>query len=328
MSSGRGHHQHTSINDHPQSRPQSIANCKVEISDFDKNSITRAFAGDIKQVLLRINDRLIGRLSYNVYGDYLLDKLQTAAAINALKGSDRVSFEVVDSSATSKTATLSGQGAYAAFLKMDEFQERIGTTAALVNKGLKDENGVIPPLEVPVVRRAIVPDARLFGSDAKRSKIEKKLVSSLESPNDCPLLKAQDKNIRTYPLNDNHVLVAVVCQGEERIYDASPSKDFRVGYWVMDKQVLGVPSPVTFNATNYGNGLISAQLSEAVTNAIAVSMHLGFGMEINSYAAIVISRGYVTGEFLFSGSGNYQQSLSMKLFRIGTDHVPLSERAM
>jgi hypothetical protein len=243
--------------------PNQLPTAKLKYSSTDVNSFKSTLVGGIKQVLLRVNDRLIGRLNVNVYGEYLLDELQTAAVIDALKGSGRVSFEVVDYSAVSKVTTLSGQGAYAIFLKMDETQKRIGTPAALVKKGLEDKNSVAYPLGVPVVHR-VMPEGYAIGFMSKwlepasvRVLVGNKLIDSLNNPQDCAPLQRVNEGIRVYPLNETHVLLSAVCQGMPGMWESPASRDYREGYWTIDKKFLGVPSLITISATDYGNGLIS-----------------------------------------------------------------------
>jgi hypothetical protein len=242
--------------------PNQLPTAIMRFADLDNSSVRKSFVTGIKSVTLRVNEKIIGKLKHSIFsGDFLLDELQTAAVIGALKGTGRVNFEVVDYSVVSKKVTLSGQGAYAVFLKADEIQERIGTSAAIIKKGDKDESNVLHPLEAPVVRRVRVPDGVHRGSDENWSLIEKKLVSSLDSRSDCPLLEAADKDFLVYPLSDTQILLSVVCQGHDYFFSDSPSRDYRVGYWVMDSQFLGTPSLVTINANNYGRGLISFQQS-------------------------------------------------------------------
>ncbi|MCI1739853.1 MAG: DUF1176 domain-containing protein [Pseudomonas veronii] len=243
--------------------PNQLPTANLKFSNWKTDSFKSTLVGGIKQVLLRINDRLIGRLNINSHSDYLLDELQTAAVIDALKGSARVSFEVVDYSAASKVTTLSGQGAYAVFLKMDETQKRIGTPAALVKKGLEDENSVIYPLKVPVIHR-VMPEGYHVGFMGKwlepasvRVLVGNKLIESLDSPQDCAPLQRVNEGIRVYPLNETHVLLSAACQGMPGMWESPASRDYREGYWTIDKKFLGVPSLITISATDYGNGLIS-----------------------------------------------------------------------
>jgi hypothetical protein len=50
----------------------------------------------------------------------------------------------------------------------------------------------------------------------------------------------------------------MICQGSPAYFESDHSDDYRVGYWTMDNQFLGGASLVTIDATDYGNGLISA----------------------------------------------------------------------
>jgi hypothetical protein len=221
-----------------------LPSAKLRFTDYDKYSLKRTLVGGIQKVMLRVDNKIVGRLTYDAYGNYLLDELQTASAIDALKGKESVSFEVIDHSEVSKTVTLSGQGAYAIFLKMDEIQERIGTSAALIKKGVKDENQVLRPVDVPVVHRVIPNryrrvEARELLTPKALTGLTSKLVDSLERAQDCHPLQTLNKPIFVQSLNKTHVLLSMICQGSPAYFESDHSDDYRVGYWTMDNQFLG-----------------------------------------------------------------------------------------
>lgn len=244
--------------------PNKLSTAVLRLSDFDRNSIKNTLRGSVEKVFLLVNGKLVGRLAKDGGYDYFLNELQTARVVDALAGRDEVSFRVMDDIGDYKTAALSGQGAYAVFLKMDEVQGRLGTSAALVDKGLKGETAALYPLEVPVVRRAVVPkevDLTFLKVAANVGPIKQKLLSTLSSLKDCPLLNEPQKTIKVNLLSETKVLLSNTCQGDARLYADEPTKDYRVGYWVVDRELLEMPVPVTFNATDYGNGLITASRS-------------------------------------------------------------------
>jgi len=97
---------------------------------------------------LRIDGRDVGRTTMDrntLIAD--LPPAQVAALLKALHRDSRLQFVARD-----RTWTLSGDGASAVLLKMDEAQGRVGTVGALYRKGTQDESGVLPPLPMPVVK--------------------------------------------------------------------------------------------------------------------------------------------------------------------------------
>jgi hypothetical protein len=92
---------------------------------------------------------------------------------------------------------ISLDGAKAVLLKMDEMQRRIGTTGALISKGLKDESTVLPAKEIKTIT---IP--RLTKTTAKDLKLLP-LLSKLMDKNSCD--KAFDENEKL--LLDNFELI-------------------------------------------------------------------------------------------------------------------------
>jgi len=77
-------------------------------------------------ITLRINDEVLGTVKERTP----FSQLQTAALVRAIKGTGKVVFEW-----SKHQEPLSGAGAYAIFLKMDEFQGRLNTSTALTKQG-------------------------------------------------------------------------------------------------------------------------------------------------------------------------------------------------
>jgi hypothetical protein len=98
---------------------------------------------------LRINGRASGSIEVKEESrGGTLPQPMTQALLAALSGNGTIEFV-----SGKHVWTLSGRGATAVLLKMDEFQGRIGTPSAVVRKGSRDEQTVLPPLEPPVVRK-------------------------------------------------------------------------------------------------------------------------------------------------------------------------------
>jgi hypothetical protein len=78
-----------------------------------------------------INDQLAGGVKPDKEGNWRLSVKQTRDIIAAVKGSGKVEFK-----GGPDPFVLSGEGAYAVLLKMDDVQGRIGTPGALTKKAI------------------------------------------------------------------------------------------------------------------------------------------------------------------------------------------------
>ncbi|HZX28882.1 MAG TPA: DUF1176 domain-containing protein [Telluria sp.] len=153
------------------------------------------------------------------------------------------------------TWVLSGKGSSAVFLKMDDFQGRVGTPGALVRKGAKPEEGVAPALPAPVVLAAPVP--RTGADDPAFKRIDlRQLAADLRksvSKDDCERLDqlgADGKGITLARLSDSRLLASAACwMGAYNTGDA---------YWVINQAAPYAPQLVTTNATEYSDGTLTS----------------------------------------------------------------------
>jgi Protein of unknown function (DUF1176) len=171
---------------------------------------------------------------------------------------------------------LSDQGAAAVLLKMDEFQGRVGTRSALVKKGTRAEEDVLPPLPSPVVMpAALLParqgDEKLFAAVGQSDALRKALFSTT-TDDDCPLLmqaqsdqappasapspslpsgQAQGSPLTFRRLSNTQYLVSGACW--------SAAYNSGTGYWVIDSLAPPFqPVLVTLSGTDGGEGTIHA----------------------------------------------------------------------
>lgn len=146
--------------------------------------------------------------------------------------------------------TLSGKGAAAVFLKMDEFQGRLGTPGAIMRKGSKPESTVLPLLPVPVVKAAPVP----AGNPVTRT---------LSDPAD-PLLQALRATISDEDcpnLSEGEAVEVTLSRLSTRKWLASThcwlaAYNSGTGYWVINAEPPYAPMLVMTNGTDYSNGAI------------------------------------------------------------------------
>ncbi|MEI7219233.1 DUF1176 domain-containing protein [Pectobacterium carotovorum] len=181
-------------------------------------------------------------------GDNLwqLNEKQIPVVLQALKGSAKVAFHH-----NGVVSELSGAGAYAVLLKMDEKQGRIGTTDAITKKGNK--SSVLSAVTAPVIYAAVTKqEASRTLTDAEQSAIQKKLLKTLNA--DCDRLQPQDDQkaepIELTPLNDSMSLLSTLC------WRAAYNEGY--AYWVIDNAMQTQPQLVTTDGTDYENGEITS----------------------------------------------------------------------
>ncbi|MFJ5366010.1 DUF1176 domain-containing protein [Pectobacterium punjabense] len=198
-------------------------------------TLTLTIDGVDKGLLTPIKDNL-----------WQLNEKHIPGVLQALKGSGKVAFRH-----NGAVSELSGAGAYAVLLKMDEKQGRIGTTDAITKKGNK--SSALSAVAAPVIHAAVTkqePSRNL--TDVEQSAIQKKLLNTLDS--DCDKLLPQDDQkaepIELIPLNDSMSLLSTLC------WRAAYNEGY--AYWVIDNAMQTQPQPVTTDGTNYENGEITS----------------------------------------------------------------------
>ena len=132
---------------------------------------------------------------------------QVAALLKALAGTGDVVF-----SAGKTRWQLSGDGATAVLLKMDDVQGRIGTPGALVKKGVKPESAVPGPVKPPVIQAVRVP------ASAKADlPLALRVLATIKSDDDCMLSEMLDpkrpkeSEVDLWRLGEGRVLVTALC---------------------------------------------------------------------------------------------------------------------
>lgn len=179
---------------------------------------------------------------------------QVAALIAALRGTRDIAW----TDGTHRW-TLSGQGAAAVLLKMDEYQGRLGTRGALMRPGPLGEDGVPPAAAVPQVQAAAL--ARPLPQDAllptrHADALRAALRQSLAQADDCPDLtepRSPDDGVAPIEVTrlDNHRLLA-----SARCWLGA--YNVGVGYWVIDEAPPFRPEPITASGSDFIDGSILA----------------------------------------------------------------------
>ncbi|MEQ9901813.1 DUF1176 domain-containing protein [Pectobacterium punjabense] len=198
-------------------------------------TLTLTIDGVDKGLLTPIKDNL-----------WQLNEKQIPSVLQALKGSGKVAFRH-----NGAVSELSGAGAYAVLLKMDEKQGRIGTTDAITKKGNK--SSALSAVAAPVIHAAATKQESSRNlTDVEQSAIQKKLLNTLDS--DCDKLLPQDDQkaepIELILLNDSMSLLSTLC------WRAAYNEGY--AYWVIDNAMQTQPQLVTTDGTNYENGEITS----------------------------------------------------------------------
>ncbi|MFZ6745361.1 DUF1176 domain-containing protein [Undibacterium sp. JH2W] len=209
---------------------------------------------------MRINGLDAGRLMIdqkkNLHAD--LSEQQVALLIKSLASDSKIEFVTGD-----LRWHISDQGAAAVFIKMDESQGRLGTKTALVKKGNKDEDTVLPALPIPVVYAASVSlpqagDDKFIATSYKA--LHKDLLSTLKGDNYCADMQesgAGKTKFAVTRLSADKLLINTRCSAGA--YNTSDA------YWVVNEKPPFQAALITVAATEYKDGIISStQLGSSV----------------------------------------------------------------
>jgi hypothetical protein len=162
-------------------------------------------------VTLLIDDQDRGTLEAKDDSHFRFDSSQTAALIQALEHDSNIEIAL-----NGQRKPLSSAGSSAVFLKIDEFQQRLGTADALVRKGDADDDNTLSAVAAPEIIAA--PTIRNAQSEPLTAKQRQKLLPEL-----IPLLNShcddwqnkdipsQERQITTTPLDKTHSLIEALC---------------------------------------------------------------------------------------------------------------------
>ncbi|WP_306393965.1 DUF1176 domain-containing protein [Telluria beijingensis] len=177
-----------------------------------------------------------------------LSASQSQALLRAVASTGKVAWR-----AGGRSWTLSGKGASAVLLKMDEFQGRLGTPGAAIRKGGKNEQDVLPALPAPVVAAAAVPAGELPRLGKEEERILLATLRKTAGNDDCADLEAiatGETQFSYAPLTRDKMLVSARCW--RGAYNEGH------GYWVANRKPPFAPQLVTQSGTDYDQGVIGA----------------------------------------------------------------------
>ncbi|MGE5986888.1 DUF1176 domain-containing protein [Klebsiella michiganensis] len=218
-----------------------------------------AVSGELMLAEVTDSDVLPGKLTLWINGQpagdvkpakesWPLSEKQARAIVNAIKGSGKVEFTGGEA-----PFELSGEGAYAVLLKMDDVQGRIGTPGALTKKGDRPESSVRAAIPAPVIHRVMPEKAQERALTALELAVLKpKLLATLNKDDWCDRLQPEEgeeaETISLTPLDNAHSLISALC------WRAAYNEGY--GYWVVDGKLEGNPTLITVSGSEYGDGEI------------------------------------------------------------------------
>lgn len=212
-----------------------------------------------------INNKDLGKLkpSSEVHLTGVLNQIQRNALLAKVGQDVKIEFKNAH-----YRWQVSDQGMTATLLKMDEFQKRIGTTAALVKKGSANESKVLAAQPAPSIKKVKTseqPYLSLKSDNAAYRSVYSKLIQALpnkteEDQDVCSMFRAtdeqqdndyDDKSIELYKLSGGKVLATALCW--RGAYNAG------IGAWVIDQSLNGKAEFVFESMTDVLSGkLMSA----------------------------------------------------------------------
>lgn len=208
---------------------------------------TRDDAPAADSLLMLVEGREVGDVVLEG-GSGVLSSRQTAALLKGISGTAKVAWR-----AHGQIWILSGKGASAVLLKMDEFQGRLDTPGAAIRKGGRTERGVLPPLAKPVVDVPAVPTGELPPLAGEEKRLLLATLRKTGGSEDCGDLEAiatGEEEFHYAPLDGKRMLVSARCW--RGAYNEGH------GYWVVNRKPPFAPTMVTESGTDYAQGFIGA----------------------------------------------------------------------
>lgn len=234
--------------------PMQAVTGEVMVGQYGENPVVDKLP-TVFSLSMLINEQGLGKTRFDKNSMVSpLTAKQVAALVAALKGTSEIYWTDGEN-----LWELSNQGAAAVLLKMDEYQGRIGTQGALMRKGPKSEEQVLPPLPTPEVlaaplEKALSRDHLMQTQQAPA--LRKALVKSLNKDDDCPDLT--DPEAASYSqqalsvtrLSASKLLASTLCW--------SGAYNHSYGYWVINDSTAFNPILVTTLGSDFNDGTISA----------------------------------------------------------------------
>lgn len=213
---------------------------QVRLGTYDDTAPTPGHGA----VTMKIDGRPLGQVKLDKELTGTLTAAQTQALVAAVAGSGRV--EWTDGG---NAWRLSGKGASAVLLKMDEFQGRLDTRGALLRKGQKGEDAVPGPLPAPEVSPASAGSTDVTLPPAHRAALIEELRKMLGTDSDgCEAFAPEELTVMR--LTPQKLLVQMPCW--MAAYNAGSA------YLVTNNAPPFKPELVTTDGSDYAAGTITS----------------------------------------------------------------------
>ncbi|GGY69790.1 DUF1176 domain-containing protein [Pseudoduganella albidiflava] len=194
-------------------------------------------------VTMKIDGKAVGPVKIEAQHG-TLTPAQAQALVSAVSGTGRV--EWTDGT---HTWALSGKGASAVLLKMDEVQGRLGTMGALLRKGSRPEDTVPGPLPAPEVSPASAGSTEVNLPPAARTALLRELRKALDAgTSGCEAFEPDQLTVMK--LTPEKLLVQMPCW--TGAYNTGSA------YLVANKAAPFNLELVTADATDYAAGIITS----------------------------------------------------------------------
>lgn len=213
---------------------KTVIESKIDFADYPENV-------DENRVKTHTFKMFIGKNSFIIDRSKKIPQRTTDAMIGALVKDKKIYFTYGDA----YKWEFSQKGSFAAMLKMDEYQKRIGTVGAMFKKGHKNEDKVLQPAPVPVIyiprsysTAESLPKVTLSGRDKK---LLEYLISNYYSEGENGVCWMDFEEAKTsmeiYRLDDKTALVSQQCW--------MAAYNFANGYWLINRKPPFDPRFVT-----------------------------------------------------------------------------------
>lgn len=201
------------------------------------------------QVMLRIDSERLGAaaIDASTYRTDLSER-DVEALLKALRRDSHIEWVAGD-----VHWHLSGIGAAAVLLRMDDVQGRIGTPGAIMRSGSRSESEVPSAQPLPVITTPAVPDDDQPLTAVQLKDIREELLSTMPENDECLGLddyQGGDTELTATRLSERKILVSTRCW--------LAAYNMGVGYWVINDAPPYDPGLVTMSGSDYGAGRIFA----------------------------------------------------------------------
>lgn len=225
-----------------QAGPRQAVTGQLMLGESDDLSASFGKLATPVRLVLRVNGQDLGAVPVDkVSRTGTLSAAQVLAVLTALPKTARIEWRLGD-----QVWRVSDRGAAAVLLKMDEFQGRLGTAGALVRRGDRSEDQVLPAQPLPTVRAARLPKPQPTDKQfvARHGQALQLALRKTVKEDDCPDLfspQPESADWEAVRLTASRMLV------EGRCWSAAYNTGS--GFWVVNNQPPFDPVLVTANGT-------------------------------------------------------------------------------